>query len=85
MRGKITPSGRGRAAKAIDARYANEHRPWQLYETVFHNLLKKCEGEARYAVVESRPVPENGNIIRDEVILLTSQQETGPEACLRRH
>ena len=34
--------------------------------------------------METRPVPENGNgnIVRDEVIVLTSQQEIGPEACL---
>lgn len=23
--------------------YANEHRPWQLYETVFHQLLSRCQ------------------------------------------
>src|SRR3989442_5550980 len=23
--------------------YANEHRPWQMYETVFHQLLQKCQ------------------------------------------
>lgn len=26
--------------------YANEHRPWQLYRSVFYDLLKQCEGEA---------------------------------------
>jgi hypothetical protein len=26
--------------------YANEHRPWQLYRSVFHDLLKQCQGEA---------------------------------------
>ena len=29
-------------------------------------------------------MPKGGDIIRDEVIVLTSQQEIGPEACLRR-
>jgi IS4 transposase len=43
--------------------------------------LKDC---ADYGVVEQREVPANGNIIRDEVILLTSQQELGKEALLRR-
>jgi len=37
-----------------------------------------------YGIVETRPVPEGSNILRDEVILLTSQQEIGPEALLRR-
>ena len=27
--------------------YANEQRPWELYETVFHQLLGQCESEAR--------------------------------------
>jgi hypothetical protein len=27
--------------------YANEHRPWQLYETVFGQLLTKCQAVAR--------------------------------------
>ena len=26
--------------------YANEHRPWQLYETVFHQLSNRCHREA---------------------------------------
>lgn len=39
---------------------------------------------AEYGVAETRPVLENGTIIRDEIILLSSQQEIGPEARLRR-
>jgi hypothetical protein len=27
--------------------YANEHRPWELYQTVFGQLLEKCRAEAR--------------------------------------
>jgi hypothetical protein len=27
--------------------YANEHRPWQLYETVFAQLLEECQAAAR--------------------------------------
>ena len=26
--------------------YANQHRPWQLYEEVFHQLLTRCQGLA---------------------------------------
>lgn len=26
--------------------YANEHRPWQLYESIFNALLAKCQGVA---------------------------------------
>jgi hypothetical protein len=192
--GKLRHLGVAEPPKRSTLSYANEHRPWKLYETVFHNLLKRCEAEAKshqrsfrfkhkllsldstviplclsvfdwaqykrakgaiklhmvldhdgylpsfavlsegktaditvakkmsfpagtmltfdrgytdydwwlslthrkihfvtrlkdsaeYGVVESRPVPENGKIIRDEVILLISQQEVGPEARLRR-
>jgi hypothetical protein len=27
--------------------YANQHRPWQLYQTVFEQLLEKCQREVR--------------------------------------
>jgi hypothetical protein len=27
--------------------YANEHRPWELYQTVFEGLLEKCQREVR--------------------------------------
>jgi hypothetical protein len=35
-------------------------------------------------VVSEREVPKGGNILRDEVIVLTSQQEIGPQAQLWR-
>lgn len=192
--GKLRHLGVGEPPKRSSLSYANEHRPWELYETVFHNLLTRCQAEAKshkrsfrfkhkllsldstviplclsvfdwaqykrtkgavklhmvldhdgylpsfavlsegrtaditvakkmsfapgtmltfdrgytdydwwlsltrrkihfvtrlkdsaeYGVLEARPVPANGNIIRDEIILLTSQQEIGPEARLRR-
>src|SRR5258708_5566861 len=48
------------------------------------NFVTRLKDSAVYGVVESRPVPENSNVIRDEVIVLVSQQEVGPEARLRR-
>jgi len=36
----------------LNLAYANEHRPWQLYEAVFHQLLRKCQ-----AVILSRGDP----------------------------
>ena len=48
------------------------------------HFVTRLKDSAEYGVVEQRPVPENSNIIRDEVIVLVSQQEIGPEACLRR-
>lgn len=192
--GKLRHLGVEDVPKRSTLSYANQHRPWQLYETVFHNLLRRCQQEAaahkrkfrfkhkllsldstviplclsafdwahykrakgavklhlvldhdgylpsfavlsegktadikaamkmtfaadtmlvfdrgyadydwwlsltkqkvhfvtrlkdnaEYGVVEQRAVLPGGNIIRDEVILLTSQQEMGKEALLRR-
>ena len=48
------------------------------------NFVTRLKDSALYGVVESRPVPENSNVMRDEVIVLVSQQEVGPEARLRR-
>lgn len=192
--GKLNHLGMEGAPSRSTLAYANEHRPWELYETVFHTLLSRCQAEAKgkkrkfrfkhkllsidstmvelclsmfdwavykrakgalklhlvldhdgylpcyavltdgkqaditvgksmtfqpgtmlvfdrgyadydwwlslgrakvnfvtrlkdgaaYGVVEQREVPQDSNIIRDEVILLTSQQEVGKEALLRR-
>jgi len=48
------------------------------------DFVTRLKDNASYGIVESRPVPEGSNILHDEVILLTSQQEIGPEALLRR-
>jgi hypothetical protein len=45
--GKLRHLGIPRAPKRSTLAYANEHRPWQLYETVFHQLLNVCREEAR--------------------------------------
>jgi hypothetical protein len=192
--GKLKHLGVDKAPKRTTLSYANGHRPWQLYETVFHQLLKRCQAEAQtqkrkfrfkhkllsldstviplclsvfdwahykrakgavklhmvldhdgylpsfavltegktaditaarqmsfapgtmlafdrgytdygwwlsltrqkvhfvtrlkdsaeYGIVEQREVPQGGNIIRDEVIVLCAQQEIGPQARLRR-
>jgi hypothetical protein len=34
------------APKRTTLAYANEHRPWQLYQTVFFQLLARCQGLA---------------------------------------
>jgi hypothetical protein len=48
------------------------------------NFVTRLKDSALYGVVESRLVPENSNVMRDEVMVLVSQQEVGPEARLRR-
>jgi hypothetical protein len=45
--GKLKHLGIPTAPSRSTLSYANEHRPWQLYETVFHQLLGQCQNEAR--------------------------------------
>ena len=44
--GKLKHSGVDKAPKRTTLSYANQHRPWQVFETVFHQLSKRCQGEA---------------------------------------
>ena len=45
--GKLKHLGVERAPTRSTLAYANQHRPWQLYRTVFEELVKVCQGEAR--------------------------------------
>jgi len=45
--GKLKHLGVGRAPTRSTLAYANQRRPWQLYETVFKELVKICQCEAR--------------------------------------
>jgi Transposase DDE domain/Domain of unknown function (DUF4372) len=45
--GKLKHLGVQRAPTRSTLAYANRHRPWQLYETVFQELVKVCQCEAR--------------------------------------
>jgi hypothetical protein len=45
--GKLKHLGVEGGPKRSTLAYANEHRPWQLYQTVFEQVLKKCQGEVR--------------------------------------
>ncbi len=42
--GKLKHLGVESAPNRSTLSYANEHRPWQLYERVFYGLLDKCRG-----------------------------------------
>ena len=44
--GKLRHLGLSAAPARSTLAYANRHRPWQLYETVFEQLLAKCRGVA---------------------------------------
>jgi hypothetical protein len=45
--GKLKHLGVDAAPKRSTLAYANEHRPWQLYQKVFYQLLAKCRVFAR--------------------------------------
>lgn len=45
--GKLKHLGIGDAPKRSTLSYANEHRPWQLYQKMFFHLLDKCQSMAR--------------------------------------
>jgi transposase len=40
--GKLRHLGLADAPKRSTLSYANEHRPWQLYRTIFYQLLSRC-------------------------------------------
>jgi len=44
--GKLRHLGLPAAPARSTLAYANRQRPWQIYETVFHQLLAKCRGAA---------------------------------------
>jgi hypothetical protein len=48
------------------------------------NFVTRLKDSASYGVIETRAVPQGSDILRDEVIVLTSQQDLGPVARLRR-
>jgi hypothetical protein len=45
VEGKLRHLGLEDAPKKSTLAYANAHRPWRLYQTVFDQLLAKCHGE----------------------------------------
>lgn len=44
MHGKLRHLGIKEAPKRSTLSYANNHRPWQLYERIFYALLYRCKG-----------------------------------------
>jgi hypothetical protein len=44
--GKLRHLGVDEPPKRSTLSYANKHRPWELYQTVFTNLLQRCQSEA---------------------------------------
>jgi len=44
--GKLRHLGVPEAPKRSTLAYANEHRPWELYQSVFQSLFQRCQQEA---------------------------------------
>ncbi len=44
--GKVIHLGMSQAPKRSTLAYANGHRPWQLYQDVFYDLLRRCQNIA---------------------------------------
>jgi hypothetical protein len=44
--GKLRHLGVNEPPKRSTLSYANEHRPWELYRSVFYDLLEHCRGQA---------------------------------------
>ena len=47
LEGKLKHLGVNQAPTRSTLAYANEHRGWELYQTVFGQLLQKCQAEVR--------------------------------------
>lgn len=71
------------AMLVFDRAYA-DHGWWLSLTRQKVHFVTRLKDDAAYGVVEQRPVREGTDILRDEVIVLVSQQEIGPEALLRR-
>jgi hypothetical protein len=44
--GKLVHMGMKEAPRRSTLSYANEHRPWQVYETMFYSVLSRCQALA---------------------------------------
>lgn len=52
--GKLIHVGVREAPKRSTLSYANKHRPWQLYESVFYQLMEKCRLDLSGALAATR-------------------------------
>ncbi len=64
--GKLAHLGIQRAPNRSTLAYANEHRPWQLYEAIFHQLLERCRqvsGKGQKFRFKNKLVSIDGTVI----------------------
>ncbi len=52
--GKLKHLGLSEAPAKSTLAYANQHRPWELYQTLFFQLLKRCQAQASPPQVKFR-------------------------------
>jgi membrane dipeptidase len=63
------PAPQGRGAMLVFDRGYTDYGWWLKLTRQKVNFVTRLKDSAEYGVVEERPVPENSNILRDEVIL----------------
>src|SRR5258708_6266595 len=66
------------APKRSTLAYANEHRPWELYQTVFEQTLSKCQELVRGQGGRNR------HVVRDQIICFPRLAVEGEEPVLFR-
>ncbi len=77
--GKLQQLGVGRTPKRSTLAYANEHRPWQLFQAVFYQLLDRCR-----AVASPRPFRFKNKLLSLDATVIDLCAETFPWAAFRR-
>lgn len=77
--GKLQQLGVPRAPKRSTLAYANEHRPWQLFQAVFFQLLDQCR-----AVAGPRPFRFKNKLLSIDATVIDLCAEMFPWAAFRR-
>jgi hypothetical protein len=77
--GKLQQLGVGRTPKRSTLAYANEHRPWQLFQAVFYQLLDRCR-----SVAGPHPFRFKNKLLSLDATVIELCAETFPWAAFRR-
>lgn len=77
--GKLQQLGVGRTPKRSTLAYANEHRPWQLFQAVFYQLLDRC-----HAAAGPRSFRFKNKLLSLDATVIDLCAETFPWAVFRR-
>jgi IS4 transposase len=77
--GKLQQLGVDAPPKRSTLAYANEHRPWQLFEAVFYQLLDRCR-----TVAGPKPFRFKNKLLSLDATVIDLCAETFPWAAFRR-